>query len=51
MLKMGITLETIKQFGIGYSPENPAIAVNFLTKKGYKTGDLIASGTFGQSQL
>ncbi len=46
----GITLETIKQFGIGYSPENPAIAVNFLTKKGYKTGDLIASGTFGQSQ-
>ena len=50
VLKRGITLDTIKQFGLGYSPENPAIAVNFLTKKGYKISDLIASGTFGQSQ-
>ncbi len=46
----GISLATIKQFGLGYSPENPAIAVNFLTKKGYKIDDLIASGTFGKSQ-
>ncbi len=50
VLKRGITLATIKQFGLGFSPENPAIAVNFLTKKGYKISDLIASGTFGQSQ-
>ncbi len=50
VLKRGITLATIKQFGLGYSPENSAIAVNFLTKKGYKTDDLIASGTFGKSQ-
>ncbi len=50
VLKRGITLATIKQFGLGYSPENPAIAVNFLTKKGYKIDDLIASGTFGKSQ-
>ena len=48
--KRGINLTTIKQFGLGYSPENPAITVNFLTKKGYKIADLIASGTFGQSQ-
>lgn len=46
----GISLNTVKQFGLGFSPENPAIAVNFLTKKGYKITDLIASGTFGQSQ-
>ena len=50
VLKRGISLSTIKQFGLGFSPENPAIAVNFLTKKGYKISDLIASGTFGQSQ-
>lgn len=46
----GINLTTIKQFGIGYSPENPQLIINFLTKKGYKVADLIASGTFGQSQ-
>ncbi len=46
----GINLNTIKQFGIGYSPENPQLIINFLTKKGYKVADLIASGTFGQSQ-
>lgn len=50
VLKRGISFATIKQFGLGYSPENPAIAVNFLTKKGYKIDDLIASGTFGKSQ-
>jgi len=50
VLNRGISLATIKQFGLGYSPENPAIAVNFLTKKGYKIDDLIASGTFGKSQ-
>ena len=50
VLKRGITLPTVKQFGLGYSPENSAIAVNFLTKKGYRTDDIIASGTFGKSQ-
>ena len=46
----GITLSTIKQFNIGYSPENPNLLINYLTKKGYKISDLIATGTFGQSQ-
>ncbi len=50
VLKRGITQETIKQFNLGYSPENPQLLINFLTKKGYKTSDLIATGTFGQSQ-
>ncbi len=48
--KRGITPDTIKQFNLGYSPENPQLLVNFLTKKGYKIPTLIASGTFGQSQ-
>lgn len=48
--KRGITLETIKQFNIGYSPTNSQLLINFLTKKGYKIPELIATGTFGQSQ-
>ena len=50
VLKRGIILETINQFNIGFSPENPQLLINFLTKKGYKVQDLIATGTFGQSQ-
>ncbi|MFA5750306.1 MAG: DNA primase [Candidatus Shapirobacteria bacterium] len=50
VLKRGITLETIKKFKIGFSPENPQILINFLAKKGFKISDLIATGTFGQSQ-
>ena len=50
VLSRGITLTTIKQFNLGFSPENPQLLINFLTKKGYKTQDLIATGTFGQSQ-
>ena len=50
VLKRGITLATVKQFNLGYSPENPQLLINFLTKKGYKIPALIATGTFGQSQ-
>ena len=50
VLKRGITLDTIKKFKIGFSPENPQILINFLTKKGFKMPDLIATGTFGKSQ-
>ena len=50
VLKRGITLSTIKQFNLGFSPENPQLLINFLTKKGYKIPALITSGTFGQSQ-
>ncbi len=46
----GLTSNTIKQFGLGFSPENSQLAVNYLTKKGYRIADLIATGTFGQSQ-
>jgi len=50
VLNRGITLKTLKEFNIGFSPQNPQLLVNFLTKKGYKTNDLIATGTFGVSQ-
>ena len=50
VLNRGITLKTLKEFNIGFSPQNPQLLVNFLTKKGFKTNDLIASGTFGVSQ-
>jgi len=46
----GVSSVSINQFGLGFSPENPQIAINYLIKKGYKTSDLIATGTFGQSQ-
>lgn len=50
VLNRGIKLATLKEFSIGFSPQNPQFLVNFLTKKGFKTNDLIASGTFGVSQ-
>lgn len=50
VLNRDVTLTTIKQFSLGYSPENPQLLINFLIKKGYKIPDLIATGTFGQSQ-
>lgn len=50
VLNRGITLKTLKEFNLGFSPQNPQLLVNFLTKKGFKTNDLIATGTFGVSQ-
>ena len=50
VLDRGITPQTIKHFQIGYSPENPQLIINYLTKKSFSQSDLIATGTFGQSQ-
>ena len=50
VLKRGIKMDTIKEFKIGFSPANPALLINFLTKKGFKMSDLITTGTFGKSQ-
>lgn len=50
VLDRGVSKETIKKFKIGYSPQNSQLISNYLLKKGYKTHDLIATGTFGQSQ-
>lgn len=47
--KRGITLETIKTFNIGFSPEDSKYLSNYILKKGYKIADLIDTGTFGKS--
>ncbi|MDD2224704.1 MAG: DNA primase [Candidatus Shapirobacteria bacterium] len=47
----GITLETIKTFNIGFSPEDSKYLSNFILKKGYKIDDLIDTGTFGNSRF
>ncbi|HEX8923647.1 MAG TPA: DNA primase [Patescibacteria group bacterium] len=50
VLGRGVTPESIRQFGIGYSPQNSALIINYLRKKGFSYDDMIASGTFGNSQ-
>lgn len=50
VLTRGLTLDSIKTFQIGFSPGNSRLLVNYLLKKKYSLSDLIASGTFGQSQ-
>ncbi|OGL53804.1 DNA primase, partial [Candidatus Shapirobacteria bacterium RBG_13_44_7] len=49
VLGRGITLPTIKLFHLGYSPQNPQLLVNYLTKKKFTQSELILSGTFGKS--
>lgn len=48
--KRGIKPDTINLFQIGYSPQDPNYLLKFLGQKSFKTPDLIATGTFGQSQ-
>jgi len=47
--KRGITLNTIKTFNIGFSPNDCKYISNYILKKGYKIDDLISTGTFGKS--
>ncbi|MFA7301445.1 MAG: DNA primase [Candidatus Shapirobacteria bacterium] len=45
----GITETTIKQFGIGFCPEQTNLIVNYLKKKNFTEEEMIMSGTFGKS--
>jgi len=49
VIDRGVTEETIKQFGIGYSPEQTNLIVNYLTKKGFAQDEIVRTGTFGNS--
>jgi|YNPNPStandDraft_1061719.scaffolds.fasta_scaffold00231_17 DNA primase len=44
LLKRGLKLETIEQFGLGYAPEAWEAAVNHFTARGYSTADLLNAG-------
>lgn len=44
LTKRGLTLETIKQFNLGYAPQNWEILVKFLQKRGYEMNVLLDSG-------
>lgn len=50
VLGRGITMATIKLFGIGFSPQNSSLLFNHLSKKGFKESELVSSGIFGKSQ-
>ncbi|PJC79799.1 DNA primase [Candidatus Shapirobacteria bacterium CG_4_8_14_3_um_filter_35_11] len=49
VMDRGISDETIKLFGIGYSPEQVSLIANYLKKKGFFDSELIMTGTFGNS--
>lgn len=44
LLKRGLSLETTKQFNLGYAPQNWEILVKFLEKRGFGINVLIDSG-------
>lgn len=50
VLQRGITPATIKLFKIGYSPANSALISHYLLKKNFTVEEMIATGTFGNSQ-
>lgn len=49
VMDRGIKKETIKQFGIGYCPEQPVLIINYLKKKGFLEEEMVKTGTFGKS--
>lgn len=49
LLSRAISSDTIKTFKIGYSPTNTSLISNYLTKKGFTPSEMIATGTFGNS--
>jgi DNA primase len=50
LLKRGLKLETIEQFGLGYAPDAWEAAVNHFTARGYSTADLLNAGLASQRE-
>lgn len=44
LLKRGLTPETIKEFSIGYAPQNWETLVRFLRKRGFKNEEMVEAG-------
>lgn len=49
LMDRGISLATIKEFQLGFSPKDSTSSALYLIKQGFAKGDLIASGTFNAS--
>lgn len=45
----GISIETIKKFGLGFAPRLNKSTINYLYKQGFTKKQLMESGTFGES--
>lgn len=50
VLKRGLTLETIKTFTIGFSPERQDTISSFLVKKGYSIPEILQTGLVVSTQ-
>lgn len=46
----GLTLKTIKHFGLGAAPDSWDMLINHLKEKGYRGEDMLAAGVVGKSQ-
>lgn len=42
--KRGLRLDTIKAFGVGFSPNDPIVLTDFLQKKGFTKNEILDSG-------
>ena len=50
LLGRGLTLKTIKHFGLGAAPDSWDMLIKHLKEKGYKEADMLAAGVVGKSQ-
>ncbi|MGN0492400.1 MAG: DNA primase [Acutalibacteraceae bacterium] len=46
----GLTLKTIKHFGLGAAPDSWDMLIKHLKEKGYREEDMLAAGVVGKSQ-
>ena len=50
LIKRGLSRETIREFRLGYAPNNWEALTGFLQKKGFKPDELLKGGLGGQKQ-
>ena len=50
LLGSGLTLKTIKHFGLGAAPDSWDMLIKHLKEKGYRDEDMLAAGVVGKSQ-
>ena len=50
LLGRGLTLKTIKHFGLGAAPDSWDMLIKHLKEKGYRDEDMLAAGVVGKNQ-